>query len=242
MNKILIFTNKDSLRNIISLRTKVAELWGKNYPQPSAPIYRCLFTPGRPAELVPSETCDTDGVFLIFDSISMSLVETLVSQCEKGEVLVLVHSATEQYVISCFNQLATVNLKVLVRTGGHDDNKPEKLYFPIYSILTDVSDNQFERIRKILKPYEATELQNVALRFFNGCMKPGNEDDGFKNAYKGLLEDEEIKQKIQSFYKDYYKGKTRVEDYQEELGKVSEEVMSIIQDRIDAEKDAGKAG
>ncbi len=239
MSRVFVFTNWDSFSRL-GLKNNP---WNAEvFPNMNHPYCQIFFSEEKTAELVSVSLSDLekDGAYLVYDSIDGAAIKTLAGACRAGEVFILTHTTNKKSIVPAFCRQALTNPSVYVREGVHEQY--DKYYYHVFDALTGLSDGRFDKVLSLLRPFAAVELQNVALRFFNGCMQPQNRDRGFFTAYEGLLEDEEIKQKIQSFYKDYYKGKTRVEDYQEELGKVSEEVMSIIQDRIDAEKDAGKAG
>lgn len=241
MSKILIFTNEYSLDNMASLRARVEEVWGNGgaaspFPRKETPVCRCIFTPGKPAELLPTESCEEEGVYLLSDnSISPSKVEEVTRQCEAGEVLVLHHSSTREDIVTGFQNLsARKNPLVTVRKGQHEEDAA-KFYFSIYSILTGNGDDQFNRIRRVLLPMDSKVIQDAAIRFFDGCMEPNNQEEGFVKAYELLLGDEGIGEDVRSFYENSYKGMS-FKQYIGELGRVSEKVMSVLIGRMTAKR------
>ena len=240
MNKVLIFTNEYSLDNMSSLRARVMDVWGVDgvpspFPRKETPVCRCVFTSGKPAELLPVESFEDEGVYLLFDSITPSKVEDVIRQCESGEVLVLHHSSTRKDIVTGFHNLsAQKNPLVTVREGQHEEKEgATKFYFPIYSILTENGDNQFNRIRQILQPTDLKVIQDAAIRFFDGCMEPDNHEEGLVKAYVLLLRDEDIGEDVRLFYENSYKDKP-FEQYIADLGRVSEKVMSVLIGRMTA--------
>ena len=243
MSKILIFTNKDSLESISILVDSAKKAWGDDFasfPEDDNPIYRCDFSPEGPAKLTPETSCEKEGVYLIFDLIDETSAKALSEPCSEGEVLVLYHSHTKPDVVETFAKLANPNRLLL--KGQHEETHPELFYYPIFSTLLDEEGNKFSRIRNILMPIESKMLQDAALRFFSGCMKsPSNADEGFMKDYELLLQDKELEPILKGFYENSYSQGKTTEAYLDELRGASEQILSIICDRMDEEERAKNA-
>lgn len=230
MRKILIFTNDSK-----ASRTSFYRRYGSSYPSKDHPV--SLFEYGNGSSSLRSVSeCTRDGIYLVYDGEAGDgydiFFDALLDQCQGDDLFVLVHSLPDR-------KNDFLNKGLCKPVEGMHEPGTEYYYFPIFDILCDESGNKEERIIRLLSPLESKEYLNIAIRFLNGCLRPGNDKADFIEAKDILSQDEEFGNDIRDFYENHYKKDNvfrEYRDYFQRLKCVSRSVIDAISIRIHQEK------
>ena len=216
MSKILIFTNFNS-----AAQHEIGYKFGQIYPNRNSPI--ALFSFNGELELKGvSDLTQDDGVYLVFDGMGDGEYENkfkkIIEQCNKGDVA-LVHRFPKD--------IDGLRKKGVEIVKGMHEEVDGGYFFPIFDIIMDEKPDKEARIVKLLKPAESSSILEAAIKFFDGCLIPGNEA-AIAPAYDVLIRVDSIKDKVNSFFEDEYKGKTSYQDYFANMRVAADFVFSEI--------------
>ena len=215
MNKVLVFTNKDSWGGISrSIRNRVK--WNDSYPDGNMSVRYVDYQNGESTLKGVSELSE-EGVYLVYDKIDRQLLKQLLDGCEHDSLYVLIHSNGDYNKKEVFDPWQNV-CHIEIKEGLHVFSSA-KYYTPLFDILTDAEGNKLERsIKRIFMP-----LKEAALELLNECLVPKRNLDE-SNAYGILYQKEELRKELDEFRKKY-DASSNLKDYEADLERLRDLVL-----------------
>lgn len=170
MNKVLLFTNAERWYDLCP-RFNVDEVeWNQRLQNiENDIIFRCGVNSDNIAilETLPNMSMSSEGVYLVYDSININKLSTLLNQCKQDNLYILTHNTgVGADIIKPFNLYCTV-LK-----GAHD-GLSKHFYEKAFKILSDDKPDKTNRI------IQSVFLHHAAYDFLLGCMAPNNNSKPF---------------------------------------------------------------
>ena len=165
MNKVLLFTNAERWYDLCP-RFNVDEVeWNQRFQNIEKDIiYRSSVNSDNIAilETLPNMSMYSDGVYLVYDSININTLSTLLNQCKQDNLYILTHNTgVGADIINTFDLYCTV-LK-----GAHD-GLSKHFYEKAFKILSDDKPDKTNRIIQYVFFHDAAKV------FLLGCMVPNN--------------------------------------------------------------------
>lgn len=187
MDKVLVFTNKDSWVCISrGIRNRVK--WAF-YPEGNKPAW---YVDYRNGEVILKEAIDLseEGVYLVYDTIDHQKLKQLLNNCAHDNLYVLIHSkGCKKADFEPWKELCCIEIK----EGLHSSLK-ENHYTPLFDIVTDTDGNKLERIiRRIFMP-----IKEAALELQSECLVP-HKNLKESDAYITLCQKEELRKDLEEF-------------------------------------------
>ena len=197
MDKVLVFTNKDSWCGISDgIRDReYGRRLSEQYPTPADPVLEPEFAP---------------GVCLVYDGIELP---QLFDGHPSDHFHVLIHTRGRQ-----LDDFKPWENQCEFRVGKHE-NYVEYWYYPVFDIITDEDGNKLERI---IQSVFMTE--EAALDFLNDCLIPGLDLDE-SLAYYTLYQREEYREGLEKFRKKYESSES-LDDYMEDLTRLRDTLLA----------------
>ena len=192
--KVLLLTNFGSWYNVIpsSIQNKVD--WNeKTYPNKYNPIVKCVTNHGCSTMLLPVDSLSAEGIYLVFDDISHTELDTLLHECEEKHdlIFVLFHnggSYKHQGAFSEWKHLFPIK-------GMHEED--EYSYVPTFKILTDSENDKLNRIVNLVF------MPLVIHDFTEKCLVPSIKDKLVNLPSYHILCEQGFKNELDAFLKKY---------------------------------------
>ncbi len=207
MDKVLVFTNKDSWGCISrGIRNRVK--WA-SFPDVSNPVWYVDYQNG---EVLLKEVTDLseEGVYLVYDTIDLQQLKQLFDKYPQDHLYVLIHSKGRKKAdLEPWKETYCLE----IREGLHVFSSA-KFYTPLFDIVTDADGNKLERIiKRIFMP-----IKEAALELLSECLEPKiNLEES--NAYLTLCQKEELKPELEAFKKKY-DASENYSDYKKDLDRL----------------------
>lgn len=218
MNKILVFTNAYRWNEMCDCFNVDETRWNAVFQNiENDKIYKCCLDANYTNILEPlSEiSISEEGIYLVYDNIDNDLIKSLLNQCTKDNVYVLVHTHGVN-----INQIKEADFsgRCMVLQGMHD---PTSYYYNVFDILTDnIPDKTCRIISTVFKPIEQAKRS-----FLYGCITPKNESKEFIKAYEILHSC--LGKEVEDFMT-FYMQCNSLSEYKNELKKLRDKIEKLF--------------
>lgn len=210
---VLILTNYEKWGGIRSrFNTIDQDAWSQYYPDDLKPVSKCDYINGETIlRWVDLDNPDnTEGVFLIYDSMDINKLEQLKEFCQGNDIYVLIHRHGDIQQEN-FNGW---NVKEF-RDGSHSFQTSDNL-ISVFDILTDTEPNKMERIiNKVFTP----DLE-IVLKFLHQCLFPTSKGSTTKRS--------ELQSALRERLPDNSDAKKALRDYTTNTGEKFEELRDKL--------------
>lgn len=206
MDKVLVFTNEEKWENLQDdIQERVS--W-KIFPGVKQPVMECVVNSNNEVELCAVTELAHDGIYLVYDSINMQQLKSLLDNCPDDNIYILIHNHGRK-----MEDFSLWKQQCMIKMGKHE-NHPQNLYLPAFDIITDNDGHKLERIiKRIFMP-----IKEAALELLSECLEPKiNLEES--NAYLTLCQKEELKPELEAFKKKY-DASENYSDYKEDLDRL----------------------
>ena len=214
--KVLVFTNYGSWFRGLTEITKRVD-WYDSYPEMSTPLVKCVSEPGTETTLQPVDNLSAEGVYLVFDEISQSMLASLLDQCKQNNDRLFILLHTRGYYTDS-KDFESWQKNCSFAKGMHESGVKYK-YEPVFDILTDKLGDTLNRITdSIFMP-----LDNAINNFLDECAMPKKKLENLLSYH--ILCEEGFKEELEAFLKKYESCQSYLE-YAEEWDRLKDLLKS----------------